>query len=52
MSLDVARKKEHRISRRLTVNTEEPYVNIRPIIKSKLAYKAISISINQYHYRG
>jgi hypothetical protein len=28
-------KKENRLSRRLTVNTQEPYVSIRPIIKSK-----------------
>lgn len=35
-TLDVAnRKKENRLSRRLTVNTQEPYISIRPIIKSK-----------------
>lgn len=34
-TLDVNKKKEHRLSRRLTVDTQEPYVSIRPIIKSK-----------------
>ncbi|GAA5810612.1 hypothetical protein MFLAVUS_004035 [Mucor flavus] len=32
-ALEVNKKKEHRLSRRLTVDTQEPYVNIRPIIK-------------------
>jgi hypothetical protein len=44
MPLDVTRKKENRISRRLTVNTEEPYVNIRPIIKSRLKQNSLFIS--------
>lgn len=35
-TLEVNKNKEHRLSRRLTVDTQEPYVNIRPIIKSKI----------------
>jgi hypothetical protein len=35
MSLQTSNKQANRISRRLTVNTDEPFISIRPIIKSK-----------------
>lgn len=34
-NLEVIKKKDNRLSRRLTVDTQEPYISIRPIIKSK-----------------
>ena len=36
--LEVNKKKENRLSRRLTVDTAEPYVSIRPIIKSMFIF--------------
>lgn len=41
-TLEIAnRRQENRLSRRLTVDTQEPYISIRPIIKSK--EKSLSI---------
>lgn len=41
-TLEIAnRRKENRLSRRLTVDTQEPYISIRPIIKSN--EKSLSI---------
>ncbi|KAL9538441.1 hypothetical protein MBANPS3_010924 [Mucor bainieri] len=44
-TLEIAnRKKENRLSRRLTVSTTEPYVNIRPIIKKADKEAAYTLS--------
>ncbi|KAI8088024.1 uncharacterized protein B0P05DRAFT_531163 [Gilbertella persicaria] len=46
-NLEIVKKKEHRLSRRLTIDTLEPYVNIRPIIK-KADNEAASILVEAY----
>jgi nucleoside permease NupC len=43
MSLQTSNKQANRISRRLTVNTNEPFISIRPIIKSKSLNKVLYI---------
>ncbi|CAO0801270.1 unnamed protein product [Mucor circinelloides] len=44
-TLEIAnRKKENRLSRRLTVSTTEPYINIRPIIKKADKEAAYTLS--------